>query len=198
MVKRWNFRAVALAIGIILFISSCISTGKIDEQGRYVPIFDCYRFKDKKGHIQPPKLDTNNIYGLRQQFYLGRETYPFDEYNNEYRDYKSYIKFYGNGRCLGFIRNAKDEQGNDYVLSIDDLDPSKHDGPSREYYFSEDGIKITKEGFYRGDGGGIFIRFNYNISKGGDTLVYMKDNRYKIYVKEILPDSLKRAYEIDW
>jgi len=198
MVKRWNFRGLALSVGIILFISSCISTGKIDEQGRYVPIFSCYRFKDKKGHIQPPKLDTSNIYRLRQGFYLGKEVYPFDSYNNEYKDYTSYIKFYGNGRCLRLGRPVKDEQGNDYVLLVDDLDPSKYDGPSREYYFSKDGIRITTEGFYRGDGGGIFIRSNYSISRGGDTLVHMKDKDYEIYVKEILPDSLKRDYEIDW
>lgn len=203
MVNR-NFKSVTLA-GIIIFsIFSCIS-GKIDENGRYVPKRPNYSFKDKKGHIEPTNLDLENVYKLNYSAYtgepsypLGRETYPFDEYKNQYAKTNGYFKFYTNGRCLDFGKAVKDALGNENTLSVADLDPSQKDGSSRQYYFSKDGKKITIEGFYPGDGGGIYLLFTYHLNITGDTLTRIDGNYYEIYVKEILPDSLKRDYEIDW
>jgi len=172
--------------------------GKIDEDGRYVPRIPAYRYKNKKGHVQPRNLDIDNIYVLNRRVYRGGQEYPYNEWRNKYAKTTSYIKFYPDGRYLKFGRPARDSLGNSYQLKIKDLNPSKHGGPNRGYYFSSDGKKVSTEGFYRGDGSGTYIRFTYHLSTTGDTLTRMDDNTYEVYVKEILADSLRQEYEIDW
>jgi hypothetical protein len=183
MVSGWNWRKLAFLAIVIALTLSC---GRRDKYGRYVPLVPLFKYKNRKDHIQPKNLDLENIYRLKLILSSGGQLYPRED-----ASYPRYMKFYPNGRCTKFGIAAN-------TLDIRDLNPSNRGGPDRGYYFSPDGKEVRTETFDIGDGGGVYIRHSYHLSTMGDTLTSLKDGYYKIYVKELLPDSLKKEYKIDW
>jgi hypothetical protein len=184
MVSGWNWRKLAFIAMVTALTLSC---GRRDKYGRYVPLVPFFKYKNRKDNIQPKNLDLENIYRLKLILSSGEQSYPKDGYDNP-----MYMKFYPNGRYTNF--GVYSVNG----LSVSYLDPSNRDGPQRGYYFSPDGKEVKVEIFHRGDGGGLYIRHSYHLSITGDTLTRIEKNFYKIYVKELLPDSLKKEYKIDW
>ncbi len=206
-------RAIKIHVAIILLAlsaSSCaligidhwFDSGKIDQNGQYVPKEEKFKLKDKPNHIIPTNLDILNIYRRVEMYYSGHMVYPNNNYHTDNTSYSSlnqrvaYIKFHANGRSSSFSIPAKDEYGLDSNLMEKDLNPNNSES-SKNYYFSKNGKDIQIESFVHGEGYGMYVIFDYFLNETGDTLKMVYENSVHVYVKEELPSDWKE-YMIDW
>ena len=141
-------------IVLLVSILSCsfLSSGYTNAYNQFVPKNEKYRFKNKKGGLLIPQLDTVNIYRLIEKYYGEDRLYP-NEFLSEtdytkkmYQNSKRYLKFYKNGRCLSFSISSKDSLGNENFLTNENLNPNS-DYYGKDYYFSDASNSLYKESF---------------------------------------------------